>query len=150
MVQLLGAVSTKDQVVKILKTERGKPLLITSLHYRFRQQGQNADGTKLYWVCLKSGSCPARMHTDANYNFLKAVNSHTHVGLAQDTAAVEAKGKIKDMAKAGQFSGKPSLSQVKCRVLWLTKQNLPCQWWRACRGTFTTGRKVIGQIFPRQ
>ena len=48
------------------------------------------------------------MHTDANYNFLKAVNSNTHVGLAQDTAAVEAKGKIKDMAKAGQFSGKPS------------------------------------------
>ena len=42
-----GAVSTKDQVVKILKTERGKPLLITSLHYRFRQQGLNADGTKL-------------------------------------------------------------------------------------------------------
>ena len=46
------------------------------------------------------------MHTDANYNFLKAVNSH--VKLPQDTAAVEAKGKIKDMAKAGQFSGKPS------------------------------------------
>ena len=81
-------------------------MLITSLQFRFRKQRTNADGSKIYWVCTK-GSCPARLTTDDNYNFMSSVNSHNHSETVQETDRKVVNAKMKDLAKSGKFLGQP-------------------------------------------
>ena len=101
-----GPSKPKVEIVKISKTITGAPMLITSLQFRFRKQRTNADGSKIYWVCTK-GSCPARLTTDDNYNFMSSVNSHNHSETVQETDRKVVNAKMKDLAKSGKFLGQP-------------------------------------------
>ena len=83
-------------MASILKSERGKDILVDDLQYTYHQNGYSSDKSVIYWECAKrkQKSCKARVHTKLkaeNYELIKTCNEHNH---AACKSTVDAKSAV--------------------------------------------------------
>ena len=106
---IMAAAADGDETTgysKILKTERGKPIFVDHSNYQFIVDKKNADGSRIYWKCIRVKECSARIVTDENYNLVKKGNkAHDHASTAQEIKAREVTNDLKESAK-DQNTGK--------------------------------------------
>ena len=100
-------------MASVITSERIKDILVDELQFMYHQNGQNKQGTKIYWQCTerKQKSCPARLHTkskDHNYEISKFVNEHKH---SSTKSKVDAKVAIQEL-KEVLTSNQPTRSLV--------------------------------------
>lgn len=98
----------------IIRSKRGRDLLVDDMHYTYNQNKSNKDGSVIYWECSqKKKQCLARLHTTSKtegYGILKSIHEHNHAATQSRIEAKVALSELKENAKQSGLSTRPLIS----------------------------------------
>ena len=101
------------KMTSIIKSKRGKDILVDKLNYMYVCNGDNKSGSVIYWECTKrrNASCLTSLHTKCRLdNFeIKQIKEHNHSSSKSDVAVKEAICNLKETAKNNKFEPTRSL-----------------------------------------
>ena len=96
--------------LKSIKSEKGKEILVDKENYRYHRHKSNVDGSKVYWRCIVR-SCKARLHSDADFNILITIGSHSHSATAAEIRANVAISRVKHRSISSESQSRTIIAE---------------------------------------